>query len=161
MARPSVFEFAGGQPAFLALATAHHARCLQDPVLQHPFSHPGHPQHVERLANYWAEVFGGPALFTEASEAQTGMLSLHAGMDAQDDLGDRFVACFVHAIDDAHLPEDAEFRRVLRDYMEWAVRDVHTYNVPGSSVPAGLALPRWSWDGLRRPPTSGSEESAR
>ena len=76
-------------------------------------------------------------------------------------MGDRFVACFVHAIDDAHLPEDAEFRRVLRDYMEWAVRDVHAYNVPGSSVPAGLALPRWSWDGLRRPPTSGSEESAR
>ena len=47
MGRPSMFEFAGGEPAFLALATAHHERCLQDPVLNHPFSHPGHPQHVE------------------------------------------------------------------------------------------------------------------
>jgi hemoglobin len=49
--RPSLYEFAGGEPAFLALATAHHARCLQDPELNHPFSRPGqHPQHVQRLA---------------------------------------------------------------------------------------------------------------
>jgi hemoglobin len=143
-----MYEFAGGQPAFLALATAHHARCLQDPVLQHPFSHPGHPQHVERLGDYWAEVMGGPPLFSQVSEGQTGMLSLHAGMAAQDDLGGRFVACFVHAMDDAHLPDDTEFRRSLRAYMEWAVSDVHIYNPRGSSVPAGLAVPQWSWDGL-------------
>jgi hemoglobin len=149
--RPCVFEFAGGQPAFLALATAHHERCLADPVLQHPFSHGGHPQHIERLGHYWAEVFGGPDLFSQESEGQTGLLGLHAGMEAQDDLGDRFVACFVHAIDDAHLPDDADFRRVLRHYMEWAVRDVHTYNPRGSTVPVGLAVPRWTWDGLVPP----------
>jgi hemoglobin len=143
-----MFEFAGGQPAFMALATAHHARCLADPVLAHPFSHPGHPQHVERLANYWAEVLGGPPSFSQVSEGQTGMLGLHAGMEAQDDLGDRFVACFVQALDDADLPDDPEFRRGMRAYMEWAVSDLHTYNPRGSSVPAGLAVPRWSWDGL-------------
>ena len=49
--RPTLFEFAGGERAFLALAEAHHARCLADPELNHPFSHPDqHPQHVERLA---------------------------------------------------------------------------------------------------------------
>ncbi len=154
VARPSLFEFAGGQPAFLALATAHHERCLEDPVLQHPFSHPGHPRHVERLANYWAEVFGGPPLFSQASEGQTGMLALHAGMEAQDDMGDRFVACFVHALDDAHLPADAEFRRVVREYMEWAVHEVQVYNPRGSVVPTGLALPHWTWDGLSRTPTA-------
>jgi hemoglobin len=143
-----MYEFAGGQPAFLALATAHHARCLQDPVLQHPFSHPGHPQHVERLGDYWAEALGGPPRFSQASEGQTGMLGLHAGMEAQDDLGDRFVACFVQAMDDAHLPDDGAFRRSLRAYMEWAVGDVRRYNPRGSAVPAGLAVPKWSWDGL-------------
>jgi hemoglobin len=25
--RPSIFQFTGGEPAFLALATAHHERC--------------------------------------------------------------------------------------------------------------------------------------
>lgn len=34
--------------------------CLQDPELNHPLSHPDqHPQHVERLAAYRAEVTGG------------------------------------------------------------------------------------------------------
>jgi hypothetical protein len=30
--RPTLFDFAGGEPAFLALASAHHARCLADPL---------------------------------------------------------------------------------------------------------------------------------
>ena len=50
MARPSMFEFAGGEQAFLALAAAHHERCLQDPELNHPFSHGGDPNHLEHLA---------------------------------------------------------------------------------------------------------------
>jgi hemoglobin len=142
-----MFEFAGGQEAFLKLAAAHHERCLQDPVLQHPFSHLGHPQHVERLANYWAEVFGGPPLYSETSDGQSGMLRIHSGMEAQDDLGRRFVECFVKAADDVQLPADPEFRQGLRDYMEWAVRDVHVYNARGSTVPTDLAVPQWSWDG--------------
>jgi len=143
-----MYEFAGGQPAFLSLAAAHHERCLQDPVLNHPFSHPGHPQHVERLASYWAEVFGGPPLYSQATDGHSGMLRVHAGMGAQDDLGDRFVACFVQAADDARLPDDPEFRRGLQAYMRWAVSEVHLYNPRGSTVPNDLPVPRWTWDGL-------------
>jgi hypothetical protein len=50
--RPSIYEFAGGEDAFLALAAAHHERCLNDPALNHPFSHPGHPDHIHRLGHY-------------------------------------------------------------------------------------------------------------
>jgi hemoglobin len=144
--RPSIFEYAGGEPAFLALATAHHERCLADPVLNHPFSHPGHPEHVQRLASYWAEVFGGPPRYSQSCGGQSGMLGIHAGEGegADADLGDRFVACFVQAIEDAGLPGDAEFRATLRSYMEWAVRDVFSYVPP---VPAGLPVPHWSWEG--------------
>jgi hypothetical protein len=78
--RPSLYEFAGGGSAFLALAAAHHARCLADPELNHPFSHPDqHPQHVERLAAYWAEVMGGPATYSDSCADQSFMLQLHAG----------------------------------------------------------------------------------
>ena len=76
------------------------------------------------------------------------MLVVHAGMGADEDLGRRFVECFVQAADDARLPDDPEFRRVLRAYMEWAVRDVHVYNPRGSTVPPDLAVPQWNWDGL-------------
>jgi hemoglobin len=149
MSRSSVFEFAGGEPAFLALAAAHHERCLQDPVLNHPFSHPGHPQHVQRLASYWAEVFGGPAVYSHSCGDQSAMLGIHASTGAEAELGERFVRCFVQAADDAGLPNDADFRAALRSYMEWAVREVLSYSPHGSRVPSGLAVPRWSWDGLQ------------
>ncbi len=78
----SIFEAVGGLDAFVRLAAAHHQRCLDDPVLNHPFSHPGHPQHVERLAAYWAEVFGGPPAYTREAGGHSFMLDAspqHAG----------------------------------------------------------------------------------
>jgi hemoglobin len=148
MDRPSIYEVAGGDEAFLALATAHHERCLADPVLNHPFSHPGHPQHIERLAAYWAEVLGGPPTFSTSCSGHSGMLGIHANQGAESDLGDRFVACFVTAIDDAGLPDDADLRAALRAYMEWAVDDVMRYSPIDATVTADLAMPRWSWSGL-------------
>src|SRR5206468_2382223 len=64
--RPSIYEFAGGAEAFLALAAATHERCLQDPELNHPFSHTSDPNHLEHLAAYWAEALGGPARYSES-----------------------------------------------------------------------------------------------
>lgn len=147
--RPTLFEFAGGEPAFLALARAHHARCLADPELNHPFSHPGqHPQHVERLAAYWAEVMGGPPTYSQTCGTQSRLLLMHSGNGDMSDLGRRFIDCFVRAADDADLPADPEFRATLRAYMEWAVADVLVYSPVGSTVPGDAPMPRWSWDGL-------------
>jgi hemoglobin len=151
--RPTLFEFAGGAPAFLSLAAAHHARCLADPELNHPFSHPDqHPQHVERLAAYWAEVLGGPPRFSEECGDHSAVLHMHAGNGDMSDLGERFLACFVAAADDAGLPDDADFRAALRDYMRWAVDEVLSHP-ERASVPAGAEMPRWSWDGLQSPTT--------
>jgi len=148
--RPTLYEFAGGEPAFRALAAAHHERCLADPELNHPFSkRDQHPQHVERLAWYWAEVMGGPPRFSTECSDHSAMLRMHAGNGDMSDLGRRFVTCFVQAADDAGLPADPEFRAALRSYMEWAVAEVLTYPGPPTEVPAGLAVPRWSWHGLQ------------
>ncbi len=147
--RPTLYEFAGGTPAFLALATAHHARCLADPELNHPFSKPDqHPRHVERLAAYWAEVLGGPPTFSQSCGDHSAVLHLHAGNGDVTDLGRRFVECFVKAADDAKLPADPEFRAALRSYMVWAVDEVLSYGDGDAKVPTGLAMPRWTWDGL-------------
>ena len=148
--RPTLFEFAGGEPAFLALAAAHHERCLRDPELNHPFSHPDqHPQHVERLAAYWAEVMGGPPRYSQSCGDHSGVLRMHAGNGDLTDLGRRFVDCFVRAADDAGLPGEPEFRAALRSYMEWAVAEMLSYPSSAAEVPAGTAMPRWSWDGLQ------------
>jgi hemoglobin len=142
-----MFEFAGGTPAFSALAAAHHRRCLDDPVLSHPFSHPGNPEHVERLADYWAEGFGGPPRYSQSFGGHSAMLGIHAGQGADDDLGVRFVSCFVKAADDAGLPDDPAFRAGLRAYMEWAVAEVLSYSPAETQVPDGLPVPRWGWNG--------------
>jgi hemoglobin len=148
--RPTLFEFAGGESAFLTLATAHHARCLADPELNHPFSHDDqHPQHVERLAAYWAEVMGGPPVYSESCGDQSGLLHMHSGNGDMGDLGERFLDCFVRAMDDAGLPSDPDFREAMTAYMRWAVDDVLVYSPVDSVVPRGAAMPRWSWDGLQ------------
>jgi hemoglobin len=144
----SLYEFAGGDAAFLALAAAHHARCLADPELNHPFSHPDqHPQHVERLAVYWAEVMGGPASYSGTCGDHSFMLRMHAGNGDVSDLGRRFVACFVLAADDAGLPDDPAFRASLRAYMEWAVDEVLAFESPEDIVADDLPMPRWGWNG--------------
>ncbi len=152
--RPTVYEFAGGEAAFLALATALNERCLADPVLNHPFSHPGHPQHLERLAGYLAEVFGGPPTYSESCGGHSAMLLIHSQSGAEDDLPSRFVSCFDSAVEDAAFSYDLEFRQLLHEFIVSATREVHTYSPHGSVVPQSLEMPRWSWNGPESPSTS-------
>jgi hemoglobin len=147
MERISIYEAAGGEAAFLALAAAHHERCLADPVLEHPFSHGVDPEHVERLAAYWAEVLGGPPVYSTRYGDQSAVVRVHAGHQMEADLGERFVACFVAAADDAGLPDEPELRAALRAYMEWATTEMYAYNGRDATVPAGMSMPRWGWDG--------------
>lgn len=147
MTRPSVYEYAGGEAAFLALAAAHHARCLADTGLNHPFSHGVDPHHVRRLGAYWAEVFGGPDDYSRRYGGESAMLGIHAGQGIGADLGERFAACFSRAADDAGLPADPELRACLDAYMRCAVGRVLEYSPPGSRVPQAPPTPRWSWDG--------------
>jgi len=150
MARASLYEFAGGQPAFLALAAALTERCVEDPELNHAFSHGFSHNHDEHLAAYLAEVFGGPPAYSRDLGGHSGMLSMHAAQGAPDEWGDRFEACFVAAMDDAQLPDDPEFRKAMRDYMHWATREVNGYSPVGSTVKPGLPMPRWTWEGMRQ-----------
>ncbi len=134
----------------MALAAAHHARCVADPELNHPFSHPDqHPQHVERLAAYWAEVMGGPPGYSRSCGDQAGVLRMHAGNGDMGDLGERFVECFAGALDDAGLPTDPAFRAAMRAYMRWAVDDVLAYSAEDAVVAHDAAIPKWGWDGLQ------------
>jgi hemoglobin len=143
----TLYEYAGGAAAMLALARAHHARCLADPELNHPFSKEDqHPQHVERLAAYWGEVLGGPPAYSGGCGDESGVLTMHAGNGDMTDLGERFVACFVAALDDAGLPSDPRFREAMHAYMRDAVDTVLSYSELQEAEP-GLSMPRWGWDG--------------
>lgn len=146
---PTLYEFAGGDEAFLAFAAALHTRCLADPELNHPFSHQDqHPQHVQRLAAYLAETMGGPPGYSRDCGDQSGLVLLHSGNGDMSDLGERFVGCFMLAADDAGWPDDPRFRAAIRSYIEFQVDDVALSHPDDIDIPPGLTIPHWSWDGL-------------
>ena len=60
----TIADFAGGPEAFRRLAEIQYSRCLEDPVLQEIFGTEGRPDHVEHLAAWLTEVFGGEPRYT-------------------------------------------------------------------------------------------------
>lgn len=141
----TIYEAVGGGDVLLALAHAWHRRCLDDPVASHPFSHPGHPQHLERLAAYWGEALGGPPAYSSTMGDHTHVMRMHAGNGDHPELDERVVALFHLAMADAEVPEAV--RPVLADYFREMTVAMAQYPISPDDVPAGLAFPHWSWDG--------------
>ncbi len=143
----TIYEAAGGRQALVDLADAWHRRCMADPVVSHAFSHGFHPQHTEKLAAYWAEALGGPTDYTDSLGDQSQVVRFHSGHGEHRDMDDRAQVCFALAIDDAGLPADVELRSTLKAYFRWATSLMNAYPGSADSVPAGLPMARWSWNG--------------
>jgi hemoglobin len=117
-------------------------------VVSHAFSHPGqHPQHVERLAAYWAEALGGPTMYSDTMGDHSHVLRLHSGNGEHEDMDRRAQTCFALALDDAGLPDDQRLRSALKDWFRRATTALAAYPRSADEVPSALSVPRWSWDG--------------
>jgi hemoglobin len=145
----TVYEAVGGADGLLALASAWHARVMADEVVSHAFSHGYHPAHTERLAAYWAEALGGPALYSEAYGDETSVVRIHSGNGPHEEMDRRAIACFDQALIDVGLATDDRLGQVLHDYFAWATTTTMArYHDSADDVPDGLPIPQWSWDGL-------------
>jgi hemoglobin len=145
----SLFEATGGMDGLRRLAGAWHARVMADDVVSHAFSGGFHPQHTERLAAYWAEALGGPAAYSDAHGDETSVVRMHSGNGLHEQMDRRAIACFDEALADVGLADDDRLRRALHDYFAWATTtSMSRYHRSADDVPAGLRIPRWSWDGL-------------
>jgi len=146
----TIFEAAGGHDGMRRLAAAWHRRVMDDEVVAHAFSHGFHPQHVERLAAYWAEALGGPSAYSDSYGEETAVVRIHSGHEEHDEMNRRAIACFDQALVDTGLAGDAALRQVLHDYFAWAtMTTMFRYHRSADDVPDGLSIPRWSWDGLQ------------
>ena len=85
----TVFEAAGGIDGLRRLAAAWHCRVMADEVVGHAFSHGFHPQHVERLAAYWAEALGGPTAYSGSDGDETSVVKMHSGNGEHDEMDRR------------------------------------------------------------------------
>ena len=145
---PTLFAALGGAEGVLRLAAAWHERVLADEVVAHAFSHGFHPQHTERLAAYWAEALGGPALYSRRYGDETAVVRMHSGNGMHEEMDRRAIACFDQAMDDVGLAA-GPLRQALHDYFAWATTTAMArYPESAAGVPEGLTIPRWSWGGL-------------
>lgn len=150
----TIYEAAGGRAGLLNLASAWHARVLEDEVVSHAFSHGYHPQHTERLAAYWAEALGGPTTYSDQYGDETSVVRIHSGNGPHEEMDQRAIACFDQALKDVGLVQDEQLRQVLHDYFAWTTTTTMSrYHHSAGDVPVGLHIPKWSWHGL----VSGAE----
>jgi hemoglobin len=144
----TIFEAAGGEDGMLRLASAWHARVMEDEVVSHAFSHGFRADHTPRLAAYWAEALGGPPTYSSTYGDESFVVRAHSGNGSHEEMDRRAIACFDEALADAGLT-DPDLARALYDYFAWATTTtMDAYPESAADVPAGLPIPKWSWDGL-------------
>lgn len=145
MSEPTIFEHIGGTDALIHLADAQYRRCLTDPILIEVFGTHGHPGHVEHLAAWLGEVFGGPDTYTRELGGHGALLRHHAGLAITEPQRRRFVEVFLEAADEAGLPKDERFRRRFREYLEWGTQIAVEVSQPGADTTTTQPVPRWGW----------------
>jgi hemoglobin len=142
---PSLFEWAGGEPALRGLIDAFYDRVEADELLSPFFPGGVGVEHRAHVTAWWVEVFGGPATYTAELGGYEAMLAHHRGLGITDAQRFRFASLMSLAADDARLPDDPEFRAALVGYLEWGTRIALHNSQPGAEVMEHAPLPRWGW----------------
>ncbi|HEY1751024.1 MAG TPA: group II truncated hemoglobin [Caulobacteraceae bacterium] len=144
-AEPTLFEWAGGYPALLAMTTILYRRYVpQDPLIGPLFAGMS-ADHPERVASWLAEVFGGPKLYSERYGGYRAMIAHHAGKNIKPEQRQRWASLMAQSADDAGLPTDPEFRAAFVAYIEWGSRLAVENSGPGAAPPPNMPVPRWWW----------------
>ena len=74
---------------------------------------------------------------------------MHSGNGVHEDMNSRAIVSFDRALEEVGLAAEP-LRQVLHDYFAWATTtSMAGYPASADDVPAGLEIPRWSWDGLQ------------
>jgi hemoglobin len=141
---PTIYDWAGGSAAFerLCVVFYQHVRAdeLLAPVFEHMDAH--HPRFV---AMWLAEVFGGPAAYTEQRGGYAHMLSMHLGRALTEPQRRRWLSLIMDAADEVGLPDDPEFRAAFVGYLEWGTRLAVANSQPGAQPVTQAPVPKWGW----------------
>ena len=141
---PTLYEWAGGADAFVRLTEAFYARVLDDDLLAPLFARMDR-EHARHVAVWLAEVFGGPARYTDEHGGYPHMVAKHIGMAITEPQRRRWVNLIQDAADEAGLPDDPEFRAAFLGYVEWGTRLALQNSRPGADVVMQAPVPRWGW----------------
>jgi hemoglobin len=144
-ATPTIYDWAGGRPAFERWLNAFYDLVEDDDLLAEVFGGRVGEEHRDHVTTWWCEVMGGPSAYTQDHGGYEHMLAKHArlGITAEQRL--RFVTLLSRAADDVALPGDPEFRAAIMGYAEWATRIAVHNSQPGADVVEHAPVPHWGW----------------
>jgi hemoglobin len=141
---PTLYDWAGGMPSLERLTSLFYDRVADEPLLAPVFAHMDaeHPRHV---AQFLAEVFGGPPVYSTERGGHAAMLAHHLERNLAQAQRARWVQLLCECADEAGLPDDPEFRSCFVAYLEWGSR-LAVLNSQGGVTPDPEApMPRWGW----------------
>src|SRR3954453_2001122 len=146
-ATPTIYEWAGGRDAFARWLNRFYDLVEGEPSIVRLFGGAVSAAHREHVTDWWCEVMGGPAVYTEQRGGYERMLARHHDLAITPEQRLRFVTLLSQAADDAGLPGDPEFRAALMGYAEWGTRLAEHNSRPGAEVAPHAPVPRWGWGG--------------
>ena len=110
---PTLYEWAGGTPAFRRLLDAFYDRVEADELLSPMFPGGVTEEHRAHVTLWWAEVMGGPTAYTDELGGDRRMLDHHRGLGITPEQRLRFTTLMSTAADDPELPDDPELRAAI------------------------------------------------
>lgn len=142
---PTIYGWGGGRGAFAAWLNEFYDLVERDDLLAAVFGGVVSEQHREHVTDWWCEVMGGPATYTEEHGGYEHMLAKHRDLAITPEQRLRFVTLLSQAADNVGLPDDPEFRAAIMGYAEWGTRLAVHNSRPGAPVAAHAPVPRWGW----------------
>src|SRR6478609_9888426 len=131
---PTIYEWAGGREAFARWLNRFYDLVEGEESIARLFGGTVSEAHRDHVTDWWCEVMGGPAAYTEHRGGYEHMLAMHRGLSITPDMRLRFVTLLSRAADEAGLPDDPEFRAALMGYAEWGTRLAVANSQPGADV---------------------------
>jgi hemoglobin len=144
----SLYDAVGGTDGLRRLSRSFYERVLADEVLAPIFS-TFTPNHVEHVAVWLAEVFGGPAQFTELHGGHQALLRSHLGLGIRDEHRARWLELMGEAVGEV-LPGQPKVHDALMAYFGWgtAIAQQVSQDPVGTDLGDPGPTPRWTQYGL-------------
>jgi hemoglobin len=143
--RSSIYEVAGGAPAFQRLTLAFYYKVTAEPLLA-PLFTTFTQQHIDHVALWLGEVFGGPPIFEEKFDGHRGILSHHLKLSITPEQRARWAQLMIETAREV-LPADELLQWRFAEYIEWGTEIAEDVSQPGYEIGDVGEVPRWGWEG--------------
>lgn len=138
----------GGIEGLRRLSNTFYDGVLADSLLAPVFTN-FNRAHIEHVAVWLDEVFGGATGYTDDLGGHQALLRAHLGMSITEEQRLRWMELMETAVE-KELPDDELLRRRVIEYFDWGTtiaRDVSADPV-GTDLGDPGPTPRWGWNGL-------------